>query len=196
MDWQAAEDGLLAWVVAMSGTPAELVAWDRAPVVMRRFPQFDLRLFDHRSRDGMSPEVTYEPDPDDDGTLHTVAQAQRACSWSITVTTRDQRANMKAYVVLDRLAVLLELPYSAEYFAALGLSIMDMGRVIPNADLPRDHRDEHQAVLTLQLGYVTTATVPGEAGEVSIIEHAEVGGVAINITEPITIPPEWMPPLP
>lgn len=196
MDWQVAETGLLAWVSAMTGTPPELIAWDRAAVVMRKFPQIDLRFFDHRARDGMTPEVLYD-DPDDDGVIYPEVSAQRACSWSITVTTRDQRANGKAYVMLDELAVMLELPYTAEKFHALGLSILDMGRVIPNTDLPSDHRELSQAVLTLQLGYVTTVTVPGGVpdAEVSVIEHAEVGGTAIDVTIPITIEPKMMPPL-
>jgi hypothetical protein len=199
MDWQAAENGLLAWVSAMTGTPPALIAWDRAAVVMRTFPQIDLRFFDHRARDGMTPEVSYPPDPDDDGMLQPEVSAQRACSWSITVTTRDQRANGKAYVMLDRLAVMLELPYTAERFSALGLSILDMGRVIPNTDLPSDHRELSQAVLTLQVGYVTTVTVPDDVvpdGDVSVIEHVEVGGTAIDVTVPITIAPHIVPPLP
>lgn len=199
MDWQAVEDGLLAWVSAMTETPPTLVAWDSAAVVMRRFPQIDLRLFDHRARDGMSPEIVF-PDPGTDpgAQIEPMAVAQRACSWSITVTTRDQRANGKAYVMLDALAVMLELPYSIQVFSELGLTLLDMGRVIPNTDLPRDHRDESQAVLTLQLGYVTTVTVPpGVVGAgLDIIEHVEVGGVAVDVVVPIVIPPEITPPMP
>jgi hypothetical protein len=78
--------------------------------------------------------------------------------------------------MLDALAVMLELPYSATMFGGLGLAVLDPGRVIPNTDLPRDHRDESQAVLTLQLGYVTTATAPdGVDDGIDIIEHVEVG---------------------
>jgi hypothetical protein len=195
MDWQAVEDGLLAWVSAMTETPSTLVAWDSAAVGMRRFPQIDLRLFDHRARDGMSPEIIY-PDINEDAQLEPVAVAQRACSWSITVTTRDQRANGKAYVMLDALAVMLELPYTATVFGQLGLTLLDPGRVIPNTDLPRDHRDESQAVLTLQLGYVTTVTVPpGVDGGIDIIEHVEIGGIAVDVVVPIVIPPEITPPM-
>jgi len=196
MDWQALEDGLKGWVVAMTVTPAHLVAWDSAAVGMRTFPQIDLRLFDHRARDGMSPQVCY-PDPDVDGEVHPVVSAQRACSWSITVTTRDQRAPGKAYVMLDALAVMLDLPSSYELFTALGISVLDIGRVIPNTDLPRDHRDESQAVLTLQLGYVTTVTAPeGVEDDVGVIEHVEIGGTAIDVETPIVIEPEITPPLP
>jgi hypothetical protein len=194
MDWQAAEDGLKAWVVAMTGVAEHLVAWDSAPVERRLFPQFDLRLFDHRARDGTSADIIY-PEPGPDGKLYPIAVAQRACSWSITCTTRDQSANGKAYVPLDALAVLLELPYSVDYFGALGLAILDLGRVIPNADRPRDHRDESEAVLTLQLGYVTSAQLPAAAEGLDIIEHAEIGGVALNVTEPIVSEPEIIPPL-
>jgi hypothetical protein len=195
MDWQAVEDGLLAWVVAMTDTPQPQVAWDSAAVAMRRFPQIDLRLSDHRARDGMAPELVY-PLAADDGQLHPVAVAQRACSWSITVTTRDQRANGKAYVMLDALAVMLELPYSLEHFGSLGLAVLDPGRVIPNTDLPRDHRDESQAVLTLQLGYVTAVSAPEGTAGVDIIERAEIGGTAIHVNVPIVIEPEIMPEAP
>jgi len=196
VDWQATEDGLRAWVTAMTGVLPDYVAWDSAPVVVRRYPQIDLRLFDHRARDGMSPEIVY-PDEGHDGLVYPVAVAQRACSWSITVTTRDQRADGKAYVLLDALAVMLELPHTAAWFSGLGLALLDFGRVIPNTDLPRDHREESQAVLTLQLGYVTTVTVqPGVVGAgLSIIEHVEVGGVAIDVAVPIVLEPEITPPL-
>jgi hypothetical protein len=196
MDWQVAEDGLKAWVVAMSGVAEHLIAWDRAPVGQRLYPQFDLRLFDHRARDGMSAEIIYPP-PDDGGIVRPIAVAQRACSWSITCTTRDQRAAGKAYVALDALAVLLELPYSVDYFGGLGFSVLDLGRVIPNFDRPRDHRDESEASLTLQFGYVTSASVPEgveDSGQ-TFIEHAEVGGTAIEVDQPIVIEPEIIPPL-
>jgi hypothetical protein len=195
MDWQAVEDGLKAWVVAMTATAPHLVVWDSSAVGMRAWPQIDLRLSDHRARDGMAPELVYPP-LDDAGQLQPVAVAQRACSWSITVTTRDQRANGKAYVILDALAVMLELPYTAEYIGALGLAVLDPGRVIPNTDLPRDHRDESQAVLTLQLGYVTTVSVPPGVAGIDIIEHVETAGIAVDVTTPIVIPPEITPPLP
>jgi hypothetical protein len=196
MDWQAAETGLKAWVVTMGGVAEHLVAWDRAPVGLRLYPQFDLRLFDHRARDGVGAEVVY-PEPDVDGLVHPVVVAQRACSWSITCTSRDQGANSKAYVALDTLAVLLELPYSVDFFGGLGLSILDLGRVIPNSDVPRDHRDESMATLTLQLGYVTSATVPAAVDDgTSVIEHVEVGGTAMDVTRPIPIPPQIMPPYP
>lgn len=196
MDWQAVEDGLHAWVVAMTGAAPHLVVWDRAAVGQRGYPQFDLRLFDHRARDGMSADIIY-PEPGADGRTHPVAVAQRACSWSITCTTRDQRANGKAYVALDALAVLLELPYSVDQLGALGLAILDLGRVIPNSDLPRDHRDESQATLTLQLGYVTSVSVPDGVTDAAVdtIEHAEVGGTAIDVTTPIVIEPKIIPPL-
>lgn len=196
MDWQAVEDGLLAWVAAMTGVPKDLCAWDREPVGFRKYPQVDLRLFDHRARDGMTPEVIY-PDPDDpDAPIQPVVVAQRACSWSITVTTRDQRANYKAYVILDTLAALLELAPAS----ALGLTFTDLGRVIVSSDPPSEHRDLSQAVLTLQLGYVLTASVPagipGLDATVEPIEHVEVGGTAINVTEPIVLEPTIVPPLP
>jgi hypothetical protein len=195
MDWQAIEDGLLAWVAMMTGTAADLIAWDRAAVGMRRYPQIDLRLFDHRARDGTTPEVTWPEPSDPEGQLFPTVQAERACSWSITVTTRDQRANAKAYVMLDALAVLLEHPYTLQGFSTLGIAVLDSGRVIPNSDLPTEHRDLSQAVLTLQLGYVTEATVPAgvpDAG-IDIIERAEVGGTAVDVTIPIPIGPTIMP---
>lgn len=191
MDWQALEDGLKAWVVAMTGVPAHLVAWDSAPVGQRTYPQFDLRLFDHRARDGMAPEVVW---PDADPTPTVVAQ--RACSWSITCTTRDQRAPGKAYVWLDALAVLLDAPYTTQYFDELGIALLDGGRVIPNHDLPDAHRELSVATLTLQVGYVTEVSVPeGVAGAGDTIEHAEVGGTAYDVTLPIVIEPEIIPPL-
>lgn len=195
MDWEAAETGLKAWVVAMTGVAEHLVAWDSAPVGQRLYPQFDLRLFDHRSRDGMSPEVVY-PLPDDAGLMQPIAVAQRACSWSISCTTRDQRANGKAYVALDALAVMLELPYTVDFLGALGLAILDLGRVIPNNDVPDAHRELSHATLTLQLGYVTSVQVPPsvDAGT-SVIEHAEVGGIVLDVDQPIVIEPRIMPPL-
>lgn len=196
MDWAAAEAGLKALVAALSGIAPFHIAWDSEAIGQRTYPQVDLRFFDHRGRDGIAPEIIY-PDPDEAGQIQPKAVAQRACSWSITVTTRDQRANGKAYVMLDALAVLLELPYSVDYISALGLSLLDMGRVIPNTDRPRDHRDESEATLTLQVGYVTCVTLPPgvEGGSTDIIEHAEIGGTAIDVTTPIDIPPEMMPPL-
>lgn len=196
MDWQAAEDGLKAWVVAMTGVAEHLVAWDMAATGQRLYPQFDLRFFDHRARDGMSAEII-RPEPGEDGLVHPIAVAQRACSWSITCTTRDQRAAGKAYVALDALAVLLELPYSVDYISSLGLSLLDLGRVIPNTDRPRDHREESEATLTLQLGYLTSVQVPGgveDSGE-AIIEHAEIGGTVIDVDQPIVIEPHIVPPL-
>lgn len=196
-DWQAVEDGLLAWVSAMTAVPPECIAWDMAPVGFRKYPQIDLRLFDHRARDGMSPDVVY-PEPDDPADpMQPVVVAQRACSWSITVTTRDQRANYKAYVMLDALDLMLELPYTLERFGELGLAVLDMGRVITRSDPPSEHRDLSQAVLTLQLGYVATASAPAGIAEaaVEVIEHAEVGGTAIDVTIPIVVPPEIIPPL-
>lgn len=196
-DWQAVEDGLKAWVVAMTATPAELVAWDMEPVGFRKYPQIDLRLFDHRARDGMSPELVYPEPSDPADALQPMVVAQRACSWSITVTTRDQRANYKAYVMLDALDLMLDLPYTLERFGALGLAVLDMGRVITRSDPPSEHRDLSQAVLTLQLGYVATASAPVGVPEaaVEVIEHVEVGGTAIDVTVPIVIPPEIIPPL-
>lgn len=197
MDWQAVEDTLLAWVSAMTVIPTELVAWDRAPVGYRSYPQVDLRLFDHRARDGMTAEVTYPAPGDGSAQIQPVATAHRACSWSITVTTRDQRANEKAYVVLDQLAVMLELPYATDMLAGLGLATLDLGRVIVSSDPPSDHRDLSQAVLTVQLAYVLEVTVPpGVAGAgVDIIEHVEVGGTAIDVTDPIPVGPDIIPPL-
>lgn len=196
MDWEAAEAGLKALVVALTGAAEHLVAWDMAAVGLRFYPKFDLRFFDHRARDGMAAEVIY-PEPAEDGQVHPIVEAQRACSWSITCTTRDQRGNGKAYVALDALAVLLELPYAVEKISALGLSLLDMGRVIPNTDRPRDHREESEATLTLQLGYVLCLSAPEgieDAGE-DVIEHVEVGGTALDVTNPIVIEPEIIPPL-
>jgi hypothetical protein len=197
MDWVAAEAGLKAWVAAASGIAPAQVAWDSEAVGQRIYPIVDLRFFDHRARDGMTPEVVY-PEPDAEGKIAPIAVAQRACSWSITVTTRDQRANKKAYVVLDELAVLLALPWSGEAVAALGISILDMGRVIPNHDVPSDHRELSVATLTLQCGYVTTATLPDTVEGLDVIEHAEIGGTALDadLTTPIDVPPEITPPLP
>ncbi len=198
MDWRAVETGLAAWVQAMTGVAPELIAWDREPVGFRKYPQVDLRLFDHRGRDGMTPEVIY-PDPTDPtAPLQPQVVAQRACSWSITVTTRDQRANAKAYVMLDMLAVLIETPFAVETFGALGLAMSDVGRVITSTDIPSEHRDLSQATLTLELGYVLTASVPDTVpgATVEIIEHAEVGGTAIDVNVPIPIGPTMMPPLP
>lgn len=196
MDWQAVEDGLRAWVIAATGVAAHLVAWDRAPVGLRFYPQYDLRLFDHRARDGMTPAVVY-PEADGGEQLQPMVVAERACSWSITCTTRDQRANGKAYVSLDELAVLLEAPYSVERLGALGLVVLDLGRVIPNSDVPDAHRDLSQATLTLQLGYVTTVSLPDgvEGALLETIEHVEVGGEAIDVVIPVDIPPEIIPPL-
>ena len=196
MDWQALEDGLKAWVVAMTGVADHLVVWDRAPVGQRTYPQIDLRLFDHRARDGMTPEIIW-PEETVPGPVSPMVVAERACSWSITCTTRDQRANGKAYVLLDALAVLLEAPYSLNYFGELGLALLDAGRVIPNSDLPDAHRDLSQATLTLQVVYVTSVSVPdGIAGAaVDTIEHVEVGGTAYDVTRPIVIEPEIIPPL-
>lgn len=199
MDWQVVESGLAAWVAAMTGVSPDLIAWDRAPVGMRKYPQMDLRLFDHRARDGVTPEIVY-PEPDDAGHIRPMVVAQRACSWSITMTTRDQRADEKAYVLLDALAVMLELPYTAEVFGALGVVALDMGRVIINSDIPSEHRDLSHAVLTLQLGYVLAVSAPVSvaAAAVDIIEHAEIGGTVYEpdgIT-PVVIPPKIMPPLP
>jgi|1185.fasta_scaffold10404_1 hypothetical protein len=198
MDWQAAEDGLKAWVVAMTMIAPELVAWDSQPVGMRLYPQVDLRLFDHRGRDGMGAEITYG-EPNDVGQMYPVASQQRVCSWSITVTTRDQRANQKAYVVLDEVAVMLELPYTTERLGTLGLALLDMGRVIPNVDVPSEHRELSQAVLTLQLGYVTEVTVPPavSGAAVDIIEHTEIGGTVLDadVTTPVGVETKIIPPL-
>lgn len=196
-DWQAIEHGLRQWVIDMTGIRAHHVAWDRAPVEYREYVQVDLRLFDHRARQGMGAEIVY-PDASDAGVITPVAVSQRACTWSVTVTTRDQRANHKAYVVLDQLAVMLELPYSRDVFAALGLSTNGTMLIVSD-NPPSEHRDLSQATLRVEIGYVAAVsapvdTLPGSA--VSIIEHAEVSGVAINVAEPIVIPPAMLPPLP
>lgn len=196
MNWQAAEDGLKGLVSALTGVPLPLIAWDKQPVGQRGYPQFDLRFFDHRAREGATPEIIY-PSPDLDGQIHPIAEAQRACSWSITCTNRDQRANAKAYVALDALAVMFELPYAEAKLEALGLTIIDRGRVIPNFDLPDAHRDLSMATLTLQLGYALSVTVPPGVPDsgTDIIEHTEVGGTVIDVDQPIVIPPEITPPL-
>jgi hypothetical protein len=101
-------------------------------------------------------------------------------------------------VVLDQLAVMLELPYAQAVFCGLGLSIIGPMQVIVSTNVESEHRDLSQAVLRVELGYVTAVTAPSPAGDVGIIEHAEPSGVAVNIVEPhvVVIPPEMMPPLP
>lgn len=197
MDWQAAETGLRGWVLGMSGIVPAHVAWDREPWGYRVYPQVDLRLGDHRSRDGITPEVVYPP-PDPDGLVKPSVVAQRLCTWSITVTTRDQHADAKAYVVLDRLAVLMELPYSQDVFAELGLAFIG-NQAIVSTYPPSEHRDLSVATLRTDFGYVLDVTAPDGTlpdSATTVIEHAEVSGTVINIDQPIDIPPEMMPPLP
>jgi len=196
VNWQAVEDGLRGWVIAMTGTEAHLVAWDKEPVDFRTYNQIDLRLFDHRARNGMEATIVY-PEPDEAGLIHPMVVGERACSWSITVTTRDQHANAKAYVVLDSLALMLELPYTQALLEALGMTMIDSRPVIVSGNPPSEHRNLSQAMLRVELGYVLTVSAPaGVVDGVSIIEHAEVSGTVTNVTEDIVIPPTMMPPLP
>jgi len=196
VNWQAVEDGLRDWVIAMTGIEPHLVAWDMAPVGFRTYVQVDLRLFDHRGRNGIDSTVTYS-DPDAAGLIHPIISGERSCTWSITVTTRDQHANAKAYVVLDKLALLLDSPYTHELLGTFGMSVIDTGPVIVSGNPSSEHRDLSQAVLRTQLAYVLCVQAPaGVADAVSIIEHAEVSGTVTNVTEDIVIPPTMMPPLP
>lgn len=197
MNWQVVEDGLRAWTALMTATPVAFVAWNGAPVGYRTYNQVDLRLYDHRPAEGITPEVKY-PDPVPPATqIKPVVVAQRTVSWSITLTTRDQHANAKAGVLLDQLAAMLALPYSTDCFTALGLSIVDQSTVT-SGDPPDQHRELSQATLVVDFGYVLCVQAPDAAmpaAGVDIIEHAEVGGTAVNVTEPIEIPPEMMPPI-
>lgn len=195
MNWQAVEDGLREWVIAMTKTAPHLVAWDKEPVGYRDYIQIDMRLFDHRGRNGIDSTVVYS-DPDEAGLMHPTVIGERACTWSITVTTRDQRADAKAYVVLDSLALLLDLPYTHEKFDAFGMSVMDTGPVIVSTNLPSEHRELSQATLRVELTYILEVSPPVDDAGVYPIEHAEVSGTVTNVTEDIVIPPEMMPPLP
>jgi hypothetical protein len=198
VDWQAAETGLRGWVLEMSGIDPSLVAWDREPWGYRVYPQVDLRLGDHRGRDGITPEIVYPP-PDVNGWVKPSVVGQRLVTWSITVTTRDQHADTKAYVVLDQLAMLMQLPYSQDLFAELGLALIGSDQAIVSLYPPSEHRDLSQASLRTDFGYVLCVTAPAGTlpdSATTIIEHAEVGGVVVNITEPIIVPPEMMSPLP
>ena len=197
MDWQAAETGLRDWVIAMSGIGPNAVAWDREPWGYRVYPQMDLRLGEHRNRDGITADIVYPP-PDADGVVKPHVLAQRLCTWSITLVTRDQHAGEKAYVLLDKLAVLMELPYSQDVFAACGLSCIG-NQTIVSTYPPSEHRDLSLATLRTDFGYVLDVTAPDgtlPGSATTIIEHAEVGGTVINVDEPIVLPPEMMPPLP
>lgn len=195
MNWQAVEDGLRDWVIAMTGTEPHLVAWDKEPIGFRTYVQIDLRLYDHRGRNGIDSTLIY-PDPDESGQIKPIIAGERACTWSITVTTRDQHADAKAYVVLDRLALLLDLPYTHEKFGCFGMSVIDTGPVIVSTNVPSEHRELSQAMLRVELAYVLTVEAPeGVDDAVSIIEHAEVSGTVTNVTEDIVIPPTMMPPL-
>jgi hypothetical protein len=198
MDWQAAETALRDWVLAMSGMQPNAVAWDREPWNYRVYPQMDLRLTNHRGRDGVTPEVIYPP-PDPDGLVKPSVIGQRLCTWLITLTTRDQHANAKAYVLLDQLALLLELPYSQEVFASIGLAPIGGDQVIVSTYPPSEHRDLSLATLSIDLAYVLEVTAPDGTlpdSATTIIEHAETSGTVINIDQPIDVPPEMMPPLP
>lgn len=196
MDWQATETGLREWVLAMSGIDQSRVAWDREPWGYRTYPQVDLRLGDHRGRDGITPEVMYPP-PDANGLVRPTVVAQRLCTWSITVTTRDQHANAKAYVVLDELAAMMALPWSQAVFADLGLSLIDGDAPILSTYPPSEHRDLSLATLRTDFGYVLCVTAPAGAvgAATTIIEHVEAGGTVINVDQPIVLPPKMMPPL-
>lgn len=192
MDWQHVEDTLRSWVTSSLGCAPHLVAWDRAPVEFRNYIQVDLRLFDHRARSGLTPQVFYPTPSDPSAPILPTAAADRACTWSITLTTRDHHANAKAYVPLDRLAVLLELPTTVEAFAAAGIAILGSGGVITSAFPTAEHRDLSQATLRVELGYVLEVTAPPE-GAIEIIEHAEVTGTVYHETEAIPVPPNMMP---
>ena len=197
MDWQVTETGLRDWVLAMSGILPNAVAWDREPWGFRVYPQMDLRLGEHRNRDAITPEVVYPP-PDANGLVKPSVVAQRLCTWSITLVTRDQHANEKAYVLLDKLAVLMELPYSQDVFTECGLSLIG-NQTIVSTYPPSEHRDLSLATLRTDFGYVLCVTAPAGTlpdSATTVIEHAEVSGVVINIDEPIVVPPEMMPPLP
>lgn len=198
MDWQAVETGLRQWVIDMGPVPSPCVSWDMEPADYGTYPQVDLRLYDHRARQGYMPEVHYPP-PDAQGVVRPSVAGQRQVSWSITVTVRDQHANAKAYVLLDQLALMLELPYSQEVFASLGLSLIDGDQVIVSSYPASEHRNLSQAVLRCDFGYVLCVTAPVgtlPASDAGVIEHAEIGGTVINVDEPIDVPPEMMPPLP
>ena len=199
IDWQAVETGLRQWVIDMTGTAEHLVAWDREPIGYRDYNQIDLRLYDQRARQGMAAEILYPEPGDPAAPIQPIAVSQRACTWSITVTTRDQHAAKKAYVVLDELAVMLELPYSQQVFTELGLAIIGPAQVIASSNPASEHRDLSQAMLRVELGYVQAVTAPDAtlpASGTDIIEHVETSGTVINVDQPIDIPLHMQPPLP
>jgi len=193
MNWQAAEDALTAWVALMTATDPSLIAWDREPVGMRLYRQIDMRFGDHRARTGMPVEISYVDDGS--GTLTPTAIGQRALTWAITVTTRDQHADVRAYQVLDALAVALELPYSEQVFESVGLSMGGVVAPIHSTYPSSEHRDLCQATLAVELDYVLAIHAPGAAATVETIEHVEVDGEVTNVTEVIIVPPTMMPPL-
>lgn len=193
MNWQAAENALTAWVALMTTTEPSLIAWDREPVGMRLYKQIDMRFGDHRARAGMPVQIDYVEDAT--GALIPTAIGQRALTWAITVTTRDQHADTRAYQVLDALAVALELPYAEQVFESVGLSMGGVVAPIHSTYPESEHRNLCMATLAVELDYVLAVSSPDPAAVVQPIEHVEVDGEVTNVTEVIIVPPTMMPPL-
>jgi hypothetical protein len=160
---------------------------------MRLYKQIDMRFGDHRARAGMPVQIDYVEDAT--GALIPTAIGQRALTWAITVTTRDQHADTRAYQVLDALAVALELPYAEQVFESVGLSMGGVVAPIHSTYPESEHRNLCMATLAVELDYVLAVSSPDPAAVVQPIEHVEVDGEVTNVTEVIIVPPTMMPPL-
>lgn len=196
MNWQAAENALTAWVSLMTATDPSMIAWDREPVGYRTYKQIDMRFGDQRARANGQAQIEYAEEPS--GVLRPTAISERALTWSITITTRDQHADARAYQVLDALAVALELPYARSVFDGVGLAIGGVVAPIHSTYPESEHRDLCVATLAVELDYMLAVTVPDgamPAAGVGIIEHVEVSGDVLNGPETIVVPPTMMPPI-
>lgn len=189
MDWQALQDGLKSLVAAASGLAEHNLAWDGEPEVMRGYPMAMLELKQPR-RDGTSDETRYEAN--ELGQLIPYIVGNRAMEFVITVKSREQRADSKAYALLDQLRTRLELPSALRAFDELGVALRDSPAIVDLSAVSQA-REESVGQLSMTLGYVVEerdAQSPEEP-----IEHVQVSGeVALGAdADAIVIPEQTIP---
>ena len=189
MNWQALHDGLRAWVAARSGISVDDVVWAGEPEGLIGRPAAWLKI--RQSSGAGSDEMRFERD--DEGQPRVRITGNRSLTLSIRVRSRDASPNARPYALLERVRDALQLPSSQQAFAALGvgvvgaLALVDLGEV-------RDHREETEAVLDLQLTAAADFTAGADDGEViDTIERVGIGGSVTAGPSTIVIPDRQIP---
>lgn len=193
MDWEALQQGLGAWFAVASGIEATDLAWAGEPVGHRGYPYADLEL--HRAAaDAGTDEIRYEADAL--GRLTEYVSGNRIVTLTITVMSRDQHGNTRAWALLDRVRNKLAAGWTLEVFDSLGVAQRDTAPV-QHIAASEALREMSVAALSLSLGYTVYEPTGDLAPPIETIEHVVLQGGevlrALHDPEPIVIADETIP---